>query len=183
MIADVPREALQYKAQLIREAHFEFGMDAPIAVLAGQITQESGWKPDVCSKYACGLAQFTPATAKWLSGAYGLGAAEPLSPSWALKALVTYDKALHDGANPADTDCDRWQFGLSDYNGGSKWRIRRQQSSPKPGDFAVTSAINPGISAGNQQQNQEYPFRIVWRWQVMFLDWTGSTVCIGRPSK
>jgi soluble lytic murein transglycosylase-like protein len=178
---EVPREALQYQAELTREARFAFGMDSPIALLAGQITQESEWKPDVCSKYACGLAQFTPQTARWISGVdNSLGPAEPLSPKWALRALVTYDELLHRGASPAKTDCDRWSFALSDYNGGSGWRIKRQKMSPQPEDFAITSAFNPGISKANQQQNAEYPFRIVYKWQPVFVNWSGPLVCLGK---
>lgn len=178
---DIPREALPYQAELIREARYAFGMDAPVALLAAQITQESGWKPGVCSVYACGLAQFTPGTAQWLSGINtSLGPAAPLDPHWALRALVTYDKRLHDGANPSASDCDRWQFGLSDYNGGSGWRIRRQKMSPQPEDYAITSAFNPGISKVNQQQNQAYPFRIVFHWQPVFVSWNGPLICIGK---
>ncbi len=181
MIVDIPREALTYQAELIREARFAFGMDAPIALFAGQITQESAWRPDVCSKYACGLAQFTPGTAKWISGINNqLNANDPLDPHWAIRALVTYDKMLHDGANPSNTDCDRWQFALSDYNGGTGWRIKRQKMSPQPGDFTITSAFNPGILKANQQQNQEYPFRIVFKHQPMFISWNGPLICVGK---
>lgn len=178
---DIPREAIAYQAELTREARYAFGMDAPVALLAGQITQESGWRSDVCSKYACGLAQFTPGTAAWLAGINDrVGDAEPLNPHWALRALVTYDHLLHDAANPADSDCDRWQFAFSDYNGGTKWRVKRQTMSPQPGNYAITAAFNPGVSKSNQQQNQDYPFRIAYRWQPIFVSWVGPLICLGK---
>ena len=41
-LAQVPPAALKYRADLTREAHFVFGLAAPIDYLAGQIQQESG---------------------------------------------------------------------------------------------------------------------------------------------
>ncbi len=181
MIADIPREALQYQAELTREARYAFGMDAPIALLAGQIQQESHWDPNARSAFASGIAQFTPGTAAWLASLDArVGAAAPLDPHWALRALVTYDKLLHDNANPADSDCDRWQFAFSGYNGGERWRIKRQAMSPQPGSYTITSAFNPGILKANQQQNQDYAFRIVYHWQPVFVSWTGTMVCLGK---
>ena len=58
-----PLASLPYKRQLIREVHYRFGLDGPTAVMAAQIQQESGWRPGICSPFACGLTQFTPGTA------------------------------------------------------------------------------------------------------------------------
>lgn len=116
---EMPRAALQYQAQLTREARYAFGMDGPIAMLGGQIHQESGYDPNAKSAFASGLAQFTPGTAAWIAGLYkDLGPASPLDPTWALRALVTYDKRLYDSAPFAKDDCNRWAYVLSSYNGG-----------------------------------------------------------------
>ncbi len=176
--AEIPRAALQYQAQLTREVRHEWGMDGPVAMSAAQIHQESGYNPNAKSPYASGLAQFTPGTATWISGLYpSLGKAAPLDPTWALRALVTYDRRLYDGVNTFDTSCDRWLFALSDYNGGSGWRISRQAHSMAPGDYAVTSEINPGITASNQRQNSEYPKRIVFMLQPAYATWGNKMVC------
>ncbi len=175
---EMPRAALQYQAQLTRESRFAFGMDGPVAMFGAQIHQESGFDPNAKSAFASGLAQFTPGTAAWISGLYkNLGPSAPLDPTWALRALVTYDKRLHDGIRTADTECDHWLYALSDYNGGSGWRISRQAHSSAPGDYFTTSTINPGITAANQRQNEEYPVRIVFLLQPIYNGWGTRGVC------
>lgn len=175
---EMPRAALQYQAQLTREARYAFGMDAPTAMFGAQIHQESGYDPTAKSAFASGLAQFTPGTAAWISGLYkDLGPAAPLDPTWALRALVTYDKRLHDGIHTFNSDCDRWLFSLSAYNGGDGWRISRQAHSTAPGNYAVTGKINPGISVANQRQNEDYPNRIVYVLQTTYIEWGTRRVC------
>jgi len=175
---EIPREALQYRAQLTREARYAFGMDAPLALLPAQIHQESRFNPNAKSPFASGLAQFTPGTASWISGLYkSLGPAAPLDPTWAIRAMVTYDLHLHDGVRIADTECDTWLFALSDYNGGSGWRISRQAHSPKPGNWDVTGHLNPGISKANQRQNETYGPRIIFTLQPLYKEWTTTIVC------
>lgn len=111
-LAAVPREALHYKRDLIRNARYVWGLDAPVAVLAAQIHQESHWNKDAKSVFASGLTQFTPATAVWISGAYpkDLGANQPLNPQWALRAQSIYVKQLYDDTDAA-TSCDQmWTY-------------------------------------------------------------------------
>ena len=175
---DIPREALPYQAQLIREVRFQWGMDGPVAAMAGQLHQESGFRADARSPYALGIAQFTPGTAAWLAGLRtSLGPAAPLDPTWSIRAMVTYDKLLYDGVRIANTPCDRYLLSLSSYNGGDGWRISRQARSEDPGNWAVTSKINPGISAANQRQNASYPFLIIYKLQPVYKSWGGIMVC------
>jgi soluble lytic murein transglycosylase-like protein len=175
---EIPRAALQYQAQLTREARFALGLDAPVAMFAGQIHQESAFDLNAKSPFASGLAQFTPGTATWLSGLYkSLGRAAPLDPGWALRALVTYDVRLHDGIRIANTECDRWLFSLSAYNGGDGWRISRQAHSDDPGSWDATGKINPGISAANQRQNETYGPKIVFALQPIYKGWGNAMVC------
>jgi soluble lytic murein transglycosylase-like protein len=180
--AAMPRAALLYRDMLISEARFAMGQAAPVALLGGQIHQESGYDPNARSSFASGLAQFTPQTADWISGVYkDLGPAMPTDPQWAIRALVRYDKRLYDGVRPADSDCDRWAFALSDYNGGAGRRLERQRRSPMPGNYAVTAIINPGIAQANQRENQDYPPRILYRWQPVYAAWGGLLHCKGEP--
>lgn len=63
----IPRAAQQYRATLVRAAHATWGLDAPVAVFAAQVHTESWWRNDTVSHVgAQGLAQFMPATARWL---------------------------------------------------------------------------------------------------------------------
>ena len=76
--AQVPQAAQQYRALLVRTAHAVWGLDAPVAVLAAQIHQESAWNAQAISRVgAQGLAQFMPATATWIAGVDPALAARP----------------------------------------------------------------------------------------------------------
>lgn len=127
-----PTQSLKYRNELIRNARAVWGMDGPIAVFAGQIQQESAWRPDVSSAYAHGLAQFTPDTSAWISERYGaeLGDNQPFNPSWALRALVRYDYFLHERIR-GDRPCDRWAMVLSAYNGGLGWLLRDKRKADR----------------------------------------------------
>lgn len=178
---EIPRAALPYQAQLTRETRFAYGLDGPIAMFAAQIHQESTWNQDAKSPFASGLAQFTPATAEWISGVYpSLGPAQPLNPQWAMRAMLAYDHRLYEGVTRFKNECHRWGFGLSDYNGGSGRRLARQAKSRDPADYFATRFINPGISGANQRENQDYPMRILFRWQPVYAPW-GPTVFCGIP--
>nr|WP_247738535.1 transglycosylase SLT domain-containing protein [Pseudomonas aeruginosa] len=129
----IPTAAEQYRRTLVRSAHAEWGLSAPIATFAAQVHQESRWRADARSPVgAQGLAQFMPGTAEWIAGLYptALGTNQPFNPGWALRALVTYDRWLYD-RNQASSECDRWAFVLSAYNGGQGWvnRDRRLASA------------------------------------------------------
>lgn len=126
--AEVPEACRQYERAITAQAHNVFGLDAPIAVLAAQVEQESSCNPQAKSAYASGLTQFTPDTAAWLSKKYPteLGGADPTNVQWAIAAQALYMRDLtHD--HPGATPCDTWAFGLSAYNGGEGW-LQRDQS-------------------------------------------------------
>lgn len=134
---------------------------APPALLLAQVRQESAWNPRARSPVgAVGLTQFMPATLRWVAVTNGLGNPDPFNPRDALTLQAVYMNLLHRGNAKADTECDRWLLSLSDYNGGAGWRMKRQARSSAPGDYFITSDINPGIAAGNQKENREYPRRI-----------------------
>lgn len=181
--AQVPDGARHYQRDLVRNARAVWGLDAPIATFAAQIHQESGWRPDVSSKYAHGLAQFTPATADWIGGAYSdVGAADPFNPSWALRALVRYDKHLYD-RNTGASECDRWAFTLSAYNGGQGWVVRDRK-------LAAAAGADPQRWWGHVErysgrakwaitENRGYPRRILLVLQPRYAAWGPAIDCTG----
>lgn len=64
----IPTAAEQYRRTLVRSAHAEWGLSAPIATFAAQVHQESRWRADARSPVgAQGLAQFMPGTAEWIA--------------------------------------------------------------------------------------------------------------------
>lgn len=175
---EIPRAALQHRATLKREAQRVWGLDAPVATFAAQVHQESRWRENARSPVgAQGLAQFMPSTAAWIGGVYpSLAERAPMNPTWALRGLVTYDKWLFDRVK-ADSDCERMAFALSAYNGGLGWVYRRQAISPQPGVcMGATCAINPGIHAANQRENQHYPELILRQYEPLYRTW-GAGSC------
>ncbi len=108
--------------RLVRAAHYVFGLEAPVAVLAAQVHAESAWNPRARSPHAEGLAQFTPDTAAWMAETYPgeLAGPAPFDPLWSLLALCRYDGRLYERM-PGDAGCERWAFTLSAYNGGPGW--------------------------------------------------------------
>lgn len=181
--AEPPRQALQYKRELIGNARAVWGINAPVATFAAQIHQESMWRPSAVSHAgARGLAQFMPATSSWISGLYTeLGENQPHNPGWALRALVRYDRWLWQRIKAAD-DCERMAMTLSAYNGGLGWVYRDQKLAAKSGAdrsrwFNAVERYNAGRSAAAFRENRGYPRNILFRWQPLYASW-GASVCV-----
>ena len=186
----IPRDAEQYRRTLVRAAHAEWGLDAPIATLAAQVHQESAWRVNARSQVgAQGLAQFMPTTSAWMAQLYPhtLGANQPFNPGWALRALVTYDRWLSQRIQ-ARGPCEKWAFVLSAYNGGLGWVQKdTRQASAKGADklawFDSVERHNAGRSAANFRENRNYPRAILLRWEPLYAaaGW-GAGVCAPRYS-
>lgn len=181
-----PADAKQYQRELTRNSRAIFGIDAPVSLFAAQIHQESRWQVNAKSwAGAQGLAQFMPSTAEWMTEIYpqSLGDNQPFNPSWSLRALVQYDYWLYKRITNTASDCDRWAFTLSAYNGGLGWvnRDRNQASSLSQNSayyWDVVEAINAGRSVANFKENRGYPKQIIYRWQPLYIaDGWGLGVC------
>lgn len=183
----VPERARQYQRQLTAEAHTVFGLQAPIATLAAQLHQESGWAWNVSSNVgAQGLAQFMPGTAADLARQYPteLGPADPNNPAWAIKAQTRYMRDLARAA-PGRTECDTWAFALSSYNGGLGW-LRRDQAVARakglPADTwfgAVEVTADTRRAPANVKQNRDYPRRILLLIAPTYAgDWGRAVTCV-----
>ena len=192
----VPYAAQKYKKMLTKESYRLFGLNPPVARFAAQITQESGWNPKAKSIYAAGLAQFTPDTADWISKLYKseLGLRAPYSPSWAIKALILYDKRLlgnfidYKGYDPIKP-CDRWALVLSAYNGGLGWTYKDRKLAKQEGKdpnkyWGNVNTVNAGRSEASIHENRGYPKRILKRYEKVFFQagWTMiPPVCGEKP--
>lgn len=178
----VPRAALKYKRDLIRNARYVWGLDAPVAVLAAQIHQESGWNQNAKSAFANGLTQFTPATAEWISGAYPkyLSENNPLSPKWALRAQSIYVKQLYDTSDAA-TSCDQIWKALWKYNGGAGWVARDERLAAKHGaNVRIAKEVEPFNAGRNPamfKENRDYSRAILLKWQPIYTVWGGEIKC------
>ncbi len=180
----IPRAALQYKRALIGNAHFVWGLNAPIAVISGQIEQESGWRADAKSAFAGGLAQFTPATAFDISKRYPeLRDNAPFEPSWALRAVNLYDRDLFALEPRAASECHRFGFTLSAYNGGRGW-VERQKKAAKAAGYDdrkwFGSVENFRVRAEwAHKENKNYPRMILLKRQKTYETWGRSVDCRG----
>lgn len=134
----LPPNSFQYRAILTHEARTIWGLDANIALFAGQIHQESTWNPDAVSRVgARGLGQFMPGTAQDMQRWYApqLQQYPIYSPLWSIRALLLYNQRLYRAIKPQVTEqmahCDRIAMMLASYNGGLGWvnRDRRQTAS------------------------------------------------------
>lgn len=175
--AQVPAEAARYRAELTRAAHSQWGLNAPVAVLAAQVHQESSWHPQAISRVgARGLAQFMPGTTAWWCGRAGTRAADclPHNPTWALRALVGYDKYLHDLAPAQYSARDRMWVALRGYNGGlGHWRAEAARTGlPSPTREQVDAACGKARrSAVHCPENLGYPRRIMQVLQPRYASW------------
>lgn len=166
--AQIPPDAGKHRRELTRNARMIWGLDAPVSTFAGQIHQESGWRADAVSPVgASGLAQFMPATATWISGLQAaLQDNQPMNPTWALRAVIEYNKWLYDRVPPSYNHCERMAFVLSSYNGGMGWLIKDVQLAKKNGAdptrwFDNVEKFNGGRSMNAFAENRGYPNRIL----------------------
>ena len=174
--AQVPQAALQHRALLVRTAHAAWGLDAPVAVFAAQVHQESAWRPDAISHVgAQGLAQFMPATGKWIGGIDPtLAGQQPYNPAWALRALVTYDRWLYDRTPARYTPRERMWVALRSYNGGlGHWQAEAAATgAAQPTRAQVDAACGKARRAAvHCTENLGYPHRILVVIQPRYAAW------------
>jgi soluble lytic murein transglycosylase-like protein len=171
--AQVPPAAYGYQRLQRQQAQAVWGLDAPMATLAAQVHQESGWNCDATSPVgALGCTQFMPATANDVARRYpdSLSPANPRNPRWAFRAQAQYMLDLHNGrgARGAADLCERMAFALASYNGGEGWVIRDRaladrQGLPRGVYFDAAQAVNAGRAPQYKRENADYPERILLR--------------------
>lgn len=179
-----PQASLRYRADLTRSAQAVWGIRAPVALFAGQIAQESAWRPEVCSAYACGLTQFTEDTARWMADTYGVelrtddAPAARFDPRWSIRALVRYDKHLYDRAK-GRTDCDRWWWALRGYNGGEGHLRMEARTAADPLDRRSVAAQcgKARRHASHCAENTGYPQKIIGTHQPRYATWGQGVKC------
>lgn len=181
----IPAAAQQHQRELTRIVQQEWGLSGPVTVHAAQIHQESAWRPGVDSRVgAQGLAQFMPTTSAWIVEVYpDLGAAAPYSPTWAMRAMVRYNRWHWQRLSSAADECQRWAFSLSAYNGGLGWVQRDQRLARAGGD-------DPGVwfdsvehytarAAWAKRENRQYVRRILLELAPRYerAGWRGGVPC------
>ncbi|ATE62573.1 lytic transglycosylase [Thauera sinica] len=172
--AQIPHAALQHRADLVRAAHTAWGLDAPVAVFAAQVHQESGWRADAVSRVgAHGLAQFMPATAAWWCELHRMSPADcqPRNPKWALRALVGYDRWLWQRAS-LEGGYDRMWATLRAYNGGlGHWQAEARNAASRSRTAIDAACGTARRHASHCPENLGYPVRILQVLQPRYVAW------------
>ncbi len=174
-----PHAAAKYRRDLVRSARLAWGLDAPVATMAAQVQQESGWNPRAVSHVgASGLAQFMPGTSAWWCQRENIEDCTPTNPVWALRALAGYDKFLYDRLARAGGECNRWWAALRSYNGGLEHWLAEARLASDPSNRASVDRQCGGArrSIKHCAENLGYPARIINRHQPRYLSW-GRGVC------
>lgn len=186
----VPPAARQWQRAIIGDARYYFGLDVDYSVFFAQIAQESGWKATAASRFASGLSQFTPATAAGMQRGYARDLAAfcadasgcPLSPRWAIRAQVIYDRDLWRQYAFAASADDRWALTLAAYNGGAGWIARERRwcqisSGCDPARYfgtgvqAACGKSTPARADWACRENTHYPHVILFRWRPGYRAW------------
>lgn len=185
----IPEASALYRHRVEQAAADVWGVDASPARLAAQLHQESTWRANARSPVgAQGLAQFMPATAKWIAQAFPkqLGNFDPWDPHQAALAAAIYDKWLLDrvqaiGYTPL-SECTRWNFALRGYNGGETWLLRERgltiAGRADANDWKQVERFR-ARGAAPHRENIAYPRRILLNLEPAYVaaGWPGKAVC------
>lgn len=174
----IPAFALKERTTLTREAQFIFGVNAPVPMLAAQLEQESGWKPNItASDLGQGLAQFMQGTVNQIVHiAPELGPANPYDPTWAIRAQSRLNKWNYTKVK-GKNDCERFSAALKAYNAGLGYVLKAQKKSPDPYTwYTITEDINTNQSSKNFIYSRWYPRVIIFNRQVKYKQW-GIILC------
>ncbi|MBH1476296.1 transglycosylase SLT domain-containing protein [Stenotrophomonas forensis] len=185
----IPEASALYRHRVEQAVADVWGVNASPARLAAQLHQESGWRPKATSPVgAQGVAQFMPATAKWIAELFPdkLGQFDPWDAQQAILAAAIYDKWLLDRVQPLGwtrmSECTRWNFALRGYNGGEQWLLRDRglavANKADPNDWRSVERFRTR-SVSNHQQNIDYPRRILLVLEPAYIaaGWPGTAVC------
>lgn len=181
----IPDVSARLRLQVEQASAEEWGVDSSPARLAAQLHQESVWNPKAKSPVGAeGLAQFMPATGRWLSAKFPqLGPYDPWDPAWSARAAAVYDHWLLT-RNPGRGACSNWAFALSAYNGGESMLRREQALAQANGRdqlrwFDNTEAYR-ARSPSAYRENRAYVKRILLTLEPAYVaaGWAGKAVCI-----
>jgi soluble lytic murein transglycosylase-like protein len=177
---ELPLSARRWRMELVRASYNTWGLDAPVALFAAQVEQESGWRAGAVSHVgAAGLGQFMPGTASWWCRINRMPADQcrPRNPVWALRALVGYDRWIWDqisripGADEMPIYSRMWAT-LRAYNGGLGHWQAEARAARSLDRLAVDAACGRARRHRSHcRENLQYPQRIMVELQPRYAGW------------
>lgn len=189
MVKVAPASAL-YRHRVEQASARAWGVHGNSARLAAQLHQESAFRADARSTAgAIGMAQFMPATARWIATVYprDLAGFDPWNAQQAILAAALYDRWLFDRVQPLGSSgvvdaCSRWVFALRGYNGGEGWMLRERRlalaAGKNPDDWETVEPYRARAGWAHKE-NTGYPRRILLTLEPAYLaaGWQGSPTC------
>jgi soluble lytic murein transglycosylase-like protein len=186
---NIPPAAALYRHRVEQATMRVFGVQGSPARLAAQLHQESSWRAGATSYVgAQGLAQFMPATARWMATQFpaDLPHFDPWNPQQAILAAALYDKWLLDRVQPFGwtplSECSRWNFVLRAYNGGETWLWRERgltlANKRDPNNWREVEGFRSRGPAAHRE-NIGYPRRILLTLEPAYIaaGWPGKAAC------
>ena len=183
-----PASAL-YRHRVEQAVARAWGVDGSSARLAAQLHQESGFKADAKSGVgAQGIAQFMPATARWIATVFpaDLAGFDPWNAQQAIMAAALYDRWLLDRVGSysrrALSECSRWAFVFRAYNGGegalNRERKLTQQAGANANDWLAVEQYRSRAEWAHRE-NTAYPRRILLVLEPAYVaaGWQGRAAC------
>lgn len=185
----IPEASALYRHRVEQAAAEVWGVNGSAARLAAQLHQESAWRANARSPVGAeGLAQFMPATSRWIAQAFPdqLGQFDPWNPQQAALAAALYDRWLYDRVQPigfqALSACSRWVFALRGYNGGETWVLRERglavAGRADANDWRQVERFRARSPAAHRE-NIGYPRKILLTLEPAYIraGWPGKAVC------
>jgi len=178
----IPRQAATHRNYLIQSARYYWGLEADLGLFFGQVHQESRFDESAASRFASGIAQFTPATAADMQKLYPADLQVlcdavtgcPGDPKWALRAMLLYDRQIWTGYRFAGGD-DRMGWMLAAYNGGAGNLNRERAQTNRQGldqdrwfENVETVCLR---SVDACVENRDYPRKILFKWRPGYRIW------------
>ncbi len=131
----------KYLPQVVREARYFIGMDAPFHYFMGQIEVESRCNESITAfDGGMGLGQFMPETAEWIQERetalkeFGINP-QPYDSRWAIRALILYDRYCYQNVL-----CQCWHYAFRAYNGGIE-RINKEIRKAKTCEIKAVEKV------------------------------------------
>ncbi|MCA1571353.1 MAG: transglycosylase SLT domain-containing protein [Chloroflexi bacterium] len=137
--------------------------------LLAQIHAESGWRPNVCSAYACGLTQFTPATEREMERRLGVSGSI-MDPEHACILQAHLMKSLARSTGPKFRGwLAQWHATERTYNGSPRNFWREWELAGRPTNTVAMEGFCVRRRA-HCEENWAYPWKITSLWSRVYLN-------------
>lgn len=163
--AELPAGYYKHGRECAKIQQRVYGLAYWSSLLLAQIHQESWWRADVCSPYACGLTQFTPATQRAIERQIGVSGSIFKPEHGCLLQGHLMRELARDAGPRFDGFVAQWSAAFRTYNGSpaSFWREHTLCDRPR------STVAMEGCCVRRRafcRENVEYPGRIFRLWPL-----------------